>query len=76
MTDLDAAIAAAHAGGTTDEFLEPMITPGFVAMEDGDALACFNFRADRVRQILNALLLPDFDGFDVSARPASLPHWA
>ena len=69
VTDLDAAIAAAHAGGTTDEFLEPMITPDFVAMEDGDALACFNFRADRVRQILNALLLPDFDGFDVSARP-------
>ena len=69
VTDLDAAIAAAHAGGTTDEFLDPMITPDFVAMEDGDALACFNFRADRVRQILNALLLPDFDGFDVSARP-------
>ncbi|MGB1082431.1 MAG: 2,3-bisphosphoglycerate-independent phosphoglycerate mutase, partial [Alphaproteobacteria bacterium] len=69
VADLDAAIAAAHAGGTSDEFLDPMITDDFVAMEDGDALACFNFRADRVRQILNALLLPDFDGFDVSARP-------
>lgn len=67
--DLQAALAQAHANGTTDEFLEPVITSDFVRMEDGDALACFNFRADRVRQILNALLMPEFDGFDVSDRP-------
>lgn len=67
--DLPAAIASAHADGTTDEFLEPMITTDFALMEDGDALACVNFRADRVRQILSALLLPDFDGFEVSTRP-------
>ena len=69
VSDLGAAIEQAHLGGTTDEFLEPVITADFVPMEDGDALACFNFRADRVRQILNALLMPDFDGFDVSDRP-------
>ena len=68
-TDLDAALAQAHAAGTTDEFLEPVITPDFVTMQDGDALACFNFRSDRVRQILNALLLPGFDDFYVSDRP-------
>ena len=69
-TNLVAALSQAHAGGTTDEFLEPVITPDFVTMQDGDALACFNFRSDRVRQILNALLGPGFDGFDVSDRPA------
>jgi 2,3-bisphosphoglycerate-independent phosphoglycerate mutase len=32
-------------------------------MQDGDAILCFNFRADRVREILGALVDPDFDGF-------------
>ena len=30
---------------------------------DGDGVLCFNFRADRVRELLDALLQPDFDGF-------------
>ncbi len=37
-------------------------------MNDGDGLLCFNFRADRVREILAALLDPAFDGF-VRAAP-------
>jgi 2,3-bisphosphoglycerate-independent phosphoglycerate mutase len=32
-------------------------------MRDGDGILCFNFRADRVREILAALLEPKFDGF-------------
>jgi 2,3-bisphosphoglycerate-independent phosphoglycerate mutase len=32
-------------------------------MQDGDGILCFNFRADRVREILAALLEPTFDGF-------------
>ena len=35
-------------------------------MQDGDGILCFNFRADRVRELLGALTDPDFDGF---ARP-------
>ena len=38
-------------------------------MRDGDSLICFNYRADRMRQIVRALTEPDFDGFDVSDRP-------
>jgi len=38
-------------------------------MRDGDGLLCFNFRADRVRQILAALLDPAFDGFTLPRRP-------
>jgi 2,3-bisphosphoglycerate-independent phosphoglycerate mutase len=33
-------------------------------MKDGDSLIMVNFRADRVRQILNALLMPDFVAFN------------
>ena len=32
-------------------------------MKDGDGVLCFNFRADRVREILGAMLDPDFSGF-------------
>ena len=32
-------------------------------MRDGDGLLCFNFRADRVREILAAILDPAFTGF-------------
>src|SRR5205085_7572396 len=32
-------------------------------IKDGDGVLCFNFRADRVREILGAMLDPDFSGF-------------
>jgi 2,3-bisphosphoglycerate-independent phosphoglycerate mutase len=38
-------------------------------MRDGDGLLCFNFRADRIRQLLDALLDPEFSGFDRSGAP-------
>ena len=34
-------------------------------MRDGDSLICWNYRSDRMRQIVRALVEPDFDGFDV-----------
>ena len=58
-----AALDAAQASGTTDEFVEPSVIGDYRGMRDGDALLCFNFRADRAREILGALLAPDFDGF-------------
>jgi 2,3-bisphosphoglycerate-independent phosphoglycerate mutase len=36
---------------------------------DGDGLLFANFRADRARQILEALVDPEFDGFEVVGRP-------
>jgi len=53
----------AYANGTTDEFVVPAVIGDYQGMRDGDGLICFNFRADRVREILAALLDPDFDGF-------------
>ncbi|MEB3265361.1 MAG: 2,3-bisphosphoglycerate-independent phosphoglycerate mutase [Cyanobacteriota bacterium] len=56
-------LAESYAAGITDEFLEPVrITPG--ALAAGDGLICFNFRPDRVRQLMRALVMPEFDGFD------------
>jgi 2,3-bisphosphoglycerate-independent phosphoglycerate mutase len=51
------------AGGSQDEFLEPLSIippPGgrSGAVQDGDAVLFFNFRADRMRQIVQAFL-PD-----------------
>jgi len=57
------AVAAAHAAGQTDEFIPPAAIGDYRWMNHGDGLLCFNFRADRVREILSALLDPAFDGF-------------
>ncbi|MGO4407275.1 2,3-bisphosphoglycerate-independent phosphoglycerate mutase [Bosea sp. RAF48] len=62
----DAAIAVAYAGKVTDEFILPAAIGGYAGMKDGDGLLSFNFRSDRIREILNAVLEPAFDGF---ARP-------
>jgi len=58
-----AAIEAAYARNETDEFVGPTAIDGYSGMADGDAVLCGNFRADRVREILAALLDPDFAGF-------------
>jgi 2,3-bisphosphoglycerate-independent phosphoglycerate mutase len=58
-----AAIAASYAGDVHDEFVKPVSLGDYTGVKDGDALLCFNFRADRVREILSALLDPGFDGF-------------
>jgi 2,3-bisphosphoglycerate-independent phosphoglycerate mutase len=46
-----------------DEFLEPTrLAPG--AIESGDGVVLFNFRPDRVRQLVKALVVEGFDGFE------------
>ncbi|MGA9865976.1 MAG: 2,3-bisphosphoglycerate-independent phosphoglycerate mutase [Acetobacteraceae bacterium] len=52
-----------YAHDLTDEFVVPAAIGAYHGMKDGDGLLCFNFRADRVREILGALLDPAFDGF-------------
>ncbi|MGE0717154.1 MAG: 2,3-bisphosphoglycerate-independent phosphoglycerate mutase [Alphaproteobacteria bacterium] len=62
-SDPDAAVAAAYAAGKTDEFVPPAVIAGYGGMRDGDGVLMANFRADRAREILAALLDPDFSGF-------------
>jgi 2,3-bisphosphoglycerate-independent phosphoglycerate mutase len=68
-----AVITAAYERNETDEFITPtvMLRDGapVAPMRDGDSVICFNFRADRMRQIVRALTDPSFDGFDVKNRP-------
>ena len=63
------AIKQAYAAGETDEFVKPRLIQGAPLIRDGDGILCFNYRADRMRQIVCALAAPDFDGFDVGERP-------
>jgi len=59
----EAVVEAAYAQDVTDEFIIPAVVGDYQGMRDGDAILCFNFRADRVREILAALVEPEFDGF-------------
>jgi len=63
------AIKQAYETGETDEFVKPRVITGAPLIKDGDGIFCFNYRADRMRQIVRALALPEFDGFDVTGRP-------
>jgi 2,3-bisphosphoglycerate-independent phosphoglycerate mutase len=64
------AVAAAYARGETDEFVTPTVIGGYAGAGDGDGLLFANFRADRARQILAALVAPEFAAFEVGHRPA------
>lgn len=55
---------------TGDEFILPHTVGDYAGIKDGDGLFMVNFRADRVRQILSALLMPDFTAFN-RGRPVS-----
>ena len=65
------AVRAQYKSGTTDEFLPPLIFshPGEQRIHDGDTVFFFNFRADRARQLSQAFLLADFDGFEREVFP-------
>src|SRR5438105_3793490 len=63
------AIRAAYQAGETDEFVKPRVITGTPRIRSGDGVFCFNFRADRMRQIVRALAVDGFDGFDAGVRP-------
>ena len=51
-----------YEAGETDEFLKPMIAEDGMHIENGDSLVFFNFRSDRMRQIVHCLYeQPEFD---------------
>ncbi|MBX3069609.1 MAG: 2,3-bisphosphoglycerate-independent phosphoglycerate mutase [Thermomicrobiales bacterium] len=73
-TSAGAAIEASYRAGVTDEFIIPcsIVPPGTepVTIGPGDEVILFNFRSDRCRQLVQALTLPDFSGFQ---RTSDLP---
>ncbi|MGB0934942.1 MAG: 2,3-bisphosphoglycerate-independent phosphoglycerate mutase [Alphaproteobacteria bacterium] len=58
-----AALKQSYADGVTDEFVLPCVLKGYQGVAKGDAILMANFRADRARQILTALLDPSFEEF-------------
>ena len=62
-TSASEAVSASYAEDIGDEFVEPAVIAAYEGMADGDGLIMANFRADRARQIMTALLDPAFDGF-------------
>ncbi len=67
------AIQAAYQKGETDEFIQPRVhirngVP-VATMRDGDGVLFFNYRSDRMRQIVAALAVDGFEGFPVRNRP-------
>ncbi len=72
-TDPVQAVRDAYARGESDEFVQPIIlTSGgspVAPLQSGDAVLCFNYRSDRMRQIVAALAIPDFSGFPAPERP-------
>ena len=58
-----AAVLDSYAHDKGDEFVEPSVIGDYAGMKDGDGVLCINFRADRVREILAAMLDPGFKGF-------------
>jgi 2,3-bisphosphoglycerate-independent phosphoglycerate mutase len=64
------AVRDAYERGETDEFVEPTLVGEEARIRPHDSILCFNFRPDRMRQIVRALAEPGF-GEDA----AELPGW-
>jgi 2,3-bisphosphoglycerate-independent phosphoglycerate mutase len=60
------AVERSYAADKNDEFVEPCMVGAPAKIADGDQVMCYNFRADRARQLTAALALAEFSGF---ARP-------
>jgi 2,3-bisphosphoglycerate-independent phosphoglycerate mutase len=65
-----AAVRGAYGRDETDEFIQPTLVgpeslpEGGGPVRPGDSLICFNFRPDRMRQLVTALGDDDFDEFE------------
>ncbi len=66
-------VQAAYQRGETDEFIQPIVHvrhgQPVNPLRDGDGVFFFNYRSDRMRQIVSALAVDGFTGFEVHDRP-------
>ena len=67
------AVQAAYQRGETDEFIKPLVHHRsgrpVAVMQGGDGVLFFNYRSDRMRQIVAALALESFEEFELGSRP-------
>ena len=57
------ALEQAYARDENDEFVAPTVLDDYSGMHDGDGVLFINFRADRAREMTQAMVCADFDGF-------------
>ena len=57
-------LTAAYTRGETDEFVQATLIGEAAPLEDGDVVVFMNFRADRARQLTDAISNPAFKGFE------------
>lgn len=77
----ETAIATFYEEKKYDEFIPPTLIGAGKVIEDGDSVLFFNFRADRARQLTQAFLDEEFNGFIRSTHPTlahfvSMTHYA
>jgi 2,3-bisphosphoglycerate-independent phosphoglycerate mutase len=58
------AVREAYERDETDEFIEPTLVGEEARIGPRDSVLCFNFRPDRMREIVRALAEPGFDEID------------
>jgi 2,3-bisphosphoglycerate-independent phosphoglycerate mutase len=63
------AIEASYERDETDEFIRPTVIGDYDGAAEGDAVLAFNFRPDRMRQIVRALGEADFTEFSRGSAP-------
>jgi 2,3-bisphosphoglycerate-independent phosphoglycerate mutase len=68
------AVRDAYERGETDEFIEPTLVGDDARIRPGDSVLCFNFRPDRMREIVRALAEPGFGTHPPDAAE-ELPGW-
>jgi 2,3-bisphosphoglycerate-independent phosphoglycerate mutase len=64
------AVLEAYERGETDEFIEPTLIGADGRIRPADSVICFNFRPDRMREIVRALAEPGF-----GENSEELPGW-
>ncbi|KIN67722.1 2,3-bisphosphoglycerate-independent phosphoglycerate mutase [Sulfitobacter donghicola DSW-25 = KCTC 12864 = JCM 14565] len=63
-----AAVQTSYDSDVVDEFIVPCVIGDYAGAREGDGFFCLNFRADRAREIMEALAAPTFQGFDRGTR--------
>jgi len=71
------AVQQSYVNGTTDEFVLPAVIVNdenqpVATIRDGDAVFFYNFRSDRMRQIVRAFSLKNFNEFPRGDRPGTM----
>ena len=71
-SDYKKAVEHSYQKGKGDEFFVPVVLKREGCLSEGDVIFCYNYRADRMRQIVSALALENFTHFERKHKALSL----